>query len=288
MRNICSVLIFIMAHALVYAGGPWTQKKGEGILIIGVSPVIYSTISGPGEGSADLPRRISEITTQAYVEYGIIDRLTLIGNLPLKYVGSASKLQETDDFVTNLPHGKLFGLSNSTLAAKYNITNQKFLFAASLGIEFPSIGDKLSRGLRTGYEAFTFIPMIHLGQGFSNGIYFFVEGGYGVRNKLSDEWRLSTELGYSFKKPLIMALSLNVKESIKNRSSFDDNANYLHTGLYLNEQEYVSWSFKFIHEVNDHWGWNAALSGGFRTELIALTPVISGGFYYKWFENHKE
>jgi len=44
----------------------------------------------------------------------------------------------------------------------------------------------------------------------------------------------------------------------------------------------MAWSFKLTHELNDNWGWNTAFAGGIRTELIARTPVISAGFYYKW------
>jgi hypothetical protein len=44
----------------------------------------------------------------------------------------------------------------------------------------------------------------------------------------------------------------------------------------------MAWSFKFSHDLSENWGWNTALAGGFRTEFIARTPVISAGFYYKW------
>ena len=80
-----------------------------------------------------------------------------------------------------------------------------------------------------------------------------------------------------------MAIFVAVKESLKNKN-IQDGANYYQTGLFLPDQEFISWSIKFIYRVKDHIGITTALSGGARTEKIARTPVISAGFYIKWKE----
>jgi hypothetical protein len=274
-------ITLIFFNSILFAGGPWTQKQGEGIVLVGVSPVIYSSMSSNGAGRINLNRRVSDITTQTYVEYGIKDKLTFIGNLSLKYVGTSKKTFDSGDFLATLPSGKLFGLGNITASLKYNFVNKKVLFSGSAGIETANLGSQPATGLRTGLEAWTFVPMLHFGQGFGNGIYYFVEAGYGARNKFSDDWRVTGEFGYQMRKPLTLAVNISLKQSVKNRSPFDE-ANFRQTGLYLNNQEYMAWSFKFTHELNENWGWNTALAGGFRTEFIARTPVISAGFYYKW------
>ena len=111
------------------AGGPWTQKQGDGLVLVGLSPVIYNSMSSNGLGRINLYRRVTDITAQTYVEYGLKDNLTFIGNLSLKYVSSSSKTFTTDDFIAPLPSGKLFGLGNSTVPIKYNLVNKKVLFS---------------------------------------------------------------------------------------------------------------------------------------------------------------
>ena len=71
------------------------------------------------------------------------------------------------------------------------------------------------------------------------------------------------------------------KESLKNRTVVES-ANYTHTGLYLNNQEYIVWNFKFFYEWKENMGFLASFGGGLTTELIARTPSISGGFYYRF------
>ena len=120
-----------------------------------------------------------------------------------------------------------------------------------------------------------------MGQGFQNGIYYFVEACFAAQLNISHVYRIKGELGYDFKKPLIMAFAVSVVESLKDKT-VNESANFQQTGLYLNNQEFISWELKFIGEINDHLGMTAGFAGGFRTELIARTPVISAGVYFKW------
>ena len=288
MRTLVILLALLLVTASnLVAGGPWTQAKGEGIFIANISPVVYKTYSSSTSGGLDMWRRIAEVHTQGYIEFGITDRLLLLGNVQLNYVGSSNKTFDSGDFMTVLPPDKIFGMGNSSVGLKYRLTNKNFLIALSFHIEFPGSSEKTAAGLRTGYDAWTFLPGVHMGQGFSNGIYYFIEGSFAGHTNISDEYRLKGEFGYHFKKPLIMAVAVNVKESLKNKTS-SDSPNYRQTGLYLNNQEYITWEFKFVHEVTETIGWTSALAGGFRTELIARTPVISFGMYFKWDKSYAD
>jgi hypothetical protein len=279
--RVLSLLFILFSTQCLMAGGPWTQPKNEGIVIGNISPVIYRTYSSSGSGGLGMWRRVTQVSNQAYFELGLTDQLMLLGNLSLVYAGTSPKTFQTTDFNTLLAPGRVFGMGNSSIGMKYRFTKKSFLFAMSFQVEFPGSTEKSINGLRTGYDAWTFLPGIHMGQGFSNGIYYFVEGSFGGHTRLSDEYRLQGEFGYHFKKPLILAVTVHVKQSLKNKTP-SDSPNYQQTGLYLNDQEYISWAFKFTQELSDKFGWNTALAGGFHTELIARTPVISFGMYYKW------
>lgn len=280
MRLLLSVSIMLFALN-TFAGGPWVKEKNNGILINSISTVIYKTMSSSTGSGINLPRRVSDISQQNYLEFGITNSLTMIANLELKYVGTSSKVFTTSDFNTVLPNDKLFGIGNSSIGFKYGITKSKFLFSISYTTEFPNAGSNNVSGLRTGAPTWGFVPGVHLGQGFSKGVYYYVEGYFVARNKWSHEWRVNAEVGYTFKRPLTMALFLSSKQSLGNKATNDD-PNYIHTGLFLNNQEFIAWNFKFMHDINDKMGIMTSLAGGFTTRLIARTPVISGGFYFQW------
>jgi len=211
----------------------------------------------------------------------------------LKYVGTSSGDPfDTDDFPMSgaNPPGKAFGMGNSSIGLKYRFTDyaRNLLFSSSFSIEVPGSADKSQEGLRSGYDGWTILPGIHIGNGYANGIYFFVEGQFGARfsesDRLSHEYRINGEIGYDFQKPLIMAIGINVRQSLNNRISESHQSAYKQTGLYLNNQEYIAWSVKFIYNFTENFGLTTALSGGATTKLIARTPVVSFGLFYNWKE----
>lgn len=280
MKNFLAVALLLFSLNS-FAGGPWVKEKNDGIIISSLSTVIYKSMSSSTGSGLTLPRRVSDISQQNYLEFGITNSLTLIANLELKYVGTSSKLYPTDDFGLSILSGKLFGIGNSSVGFKYGITKEKFLFSLSYTTEFPNIGEKEALGLRTGAPTWGFVPGVHLGQGFDKRVYYFVEGYFVARNEWSHEWRVNAEVGYTFKKPLTMALFLSARQSLNNANP-EDNASFRQTGLFLNNQEFIAWNFKFMYDINDRMGLMTSLAGGFTTRLIARTPVISAGFYFQW------
>jgi len=229
-------LTICLVFGSLYAGGPWTQQKKHFFIHSSISPVIYSITSTSSSNNLALPRRVSDISWQQYVEYGITNKLTVIGNLNLKYLGTSKKLRDQFDFSNPIPSGKLIGIGNSLLGLKYQLTDKKALFSLSANIESSALGLKAANGLRAGYQDWSFITGIHIGKSFKNRIYFFVEGFYVAHTKLSDEWRANAEIGYTFKKPFMMAFNVVVKESFQNRT-INNEENFIQTGLFLNNQE---------------------------------------------------
>lgn len=280
MRLLSFILFAFAISFQLHAGGPWVEQKHSGSYFTNLNFVIYKTMSDEMGNTRDLPRRVSDIGLTNYLEYGVAKNLALFANIELKYVGSSSKTFPST-LNSAVPSGKLFGLGNSSLGLKYNFLNKKVLLSLSFAMEFPATSSKASTGLRTGIPSFSFVPGLHFGQGFQNGIYYYIEGFFAARNNYSHEWRLNGELGYDFKRPLVMALFVNARQSLNNKI-YNDNSNFINTGLFLNNQEFVAWSLKFIYEMKENMGITAALSGGATTKLIARTPVISAGFYIKW------
>lgn len=281
MKAIITSILVLSTFFTTYAGGPWTPKKNHADFILTVSPVIYKSMSSIDGSGISLTRRVIDINSQLYIEYGITNSLAVIGNLNFKSVRTSSKTFPTSDFLTVLPSDRVFGLGNSGIGLKYNFVDKKVLFSLSYTTEFPYVGDNVAAGIRTGYDTYSFVPGVHFGQGFEKSVYYFVEAFFAARNNISHEWRLNTEVGYTFKKPITLALKVNLKQSLKNKTVIES-PNYRYTGLYLNDEEFVAWSFNTIYKINSEWSFMAALAGGFKTKLIARTPVISAGVIWKF------
>lgn len=286
-RQLVIILPLLLVYQQSMAGGPWTQPKHKGIFIANVSPNIYSTISGKSGGIA-LNRRVTDLTTQFYVEYGIINSLTLIANLPLKYERTGNSVRSGGDFAQTLPASWVFGVGNASVELKVKAFHKnRFASAVSFGVETPSPWYENATGLRMGYDCWSLLPTIHLGGGITERLYVQGSATFAVRtNNYSHEWRAAAEIGYRLKKkPLWLAFLLQAKQSIRNGSRNDANiltSNNLQTGLYLNDEGYWAWAFKMAYNINNRLGINVALAGGITTTYIARTPAISAGVFYDW------
>jgi len=70
----------------------------------------------------------------------------------------------------------------------------------------------------------------------------------------------------SLKSLFWIAILLDARQSINNGSRNDADpglSNNLQTGLYLNDQQYFAWAFKFSYNINKRLGINLYLGGGF-------------------------
>jgi len=278
------VAFFLTAFAQAFAGGPWTPGRTEGSVTGSVTPVVYKSYALPDGGSADLRRRVTDVTIGGYFELGITDRLALLGNLELRYAGTSQKGFDTDDFPLQplLAPDRTFGMGNSSVGFKYRFTGDErnMQFGLSFTTEFPASNKRIGTGIQTGYDAWTFLPGLHIGQRYVSGFFFYAEAWYGAHTRLSDEVRVAGEIGYTFLSPVSLSLSVSSKQSIHNRIYGD--GYFAQTGLYLNDQEHLTVGLKIVREISESFGFRMEMSGRFLTEYMAVSPVISAGCYYNW------
>ena len=57
-RAIALLTLLICASTYLFAGGPWTQNKNEGIIIGNFSPVIYKNYTSSDGETIDMRRRV--------------------------------------------------------------------------------------------------------------------------------------------------------------------------------------------------------------------------------------
>ena len=277
MKHLTLVIIVLFTSSL-YAGGPWLNKKKEGFF------QLQSTFPGGGynrlfleDGNESiLNRSVLDYTVQAYLEYGLTDKLDLISTLPYKFVSTESVSDSS-----LLPAGNLNGLSNYKLGLKYQLSDKNFKIATSVQSSFNTISKDLRKGLITGYDANSVGLYFHIGKGFSKNLYSFIDAGANVvGNNFSNYIDIHYEIGYQLKPSLWTAFTLDLRESLKNGSY--ENNNLKQTGLYTNDQEYFAYGIKTSYELKNKIGFTAATFGAFSGNYVAKISTFSLGIYKKW------
>ena len=76
------IAVGVICHTSIAHGGGWTQPKGKGYFKLS-QQIINAESLYFGDGSkGDIPK-VSGYTTSLYGEYGLIDRVTLVGYMPV-------------------------------------------------------------------------------------------------------------------------------------------------------------------------------------------------------------
>jgi hypothetical protein len=272
-----TLLLLISIKAL--AGGPWLNKSKSGFFQIqSTFPASsYNRLFLENGKEANLNRGVLDYTLQAYLEYGLTDRLDITSTLPYKFVGTTSNSNDS----SALNNGNLNGLGNYKLGLKYRLLDKGLKVAVSIQANLNTISKDYNKGLATGYDANSAGIYIHIGKGFTEKLYTFIDGGVNtVSNDFSNYIDIHYELGYQIKPSLWTALTFDIRESFKNGSY--NNNNLKHTGLYTNDQEYFAYGLKTSYELKNKIGFTAATFGAFSGNYVAKVATFSVGIYKKW------
>ena len=289
-RTFILILLISTLAQSTFAGGPWPRKKNSGYAQIGFTYVGYNSFYNHEGKVVDLRRKVTDVTGQAYVEYGLTDRITFSAVLPFKYVSSADKINSSDTtyFRDTVPSGNLFGLNTVLLGFKYNIINKKVIFSAGLNGEANVAKYDSLTTLRTGPSAFVIHPYLSVGTSFYKGKFFtLLDAGYRVRFKdYSDEIDFNFELGFSWNQKTYFIANLAGRFSMQEGSHdntvtpLSPNGRDLHTSLYPNNQEYLGYGLKFIQKIKKvHINAGAYFGNG---KMVAAAPSYNLGVAYEW------
>lgn len=279
LKSIFSFFILILFSHQLFAGA-WVREKGHGYAQLSYTHIKANELFD--KDNADLivlNRFVSDNTLGAYFEYGLFDKLTVEGFIPLKMVGTDDEIISPSSISDTLPPGKLTGLGNTSLALKYNLVNKKYIISLRLKTEAPGFGNVSASGLQTGFNTWTFHPAILLARGWDK-YYFTSEAGVRLRgNGYSNEFYGNIEGGYNFNKLWLIAL-VEVKQSFFDGTRND--GSYLNTTLFVNNQQYVSPGIKLIYKASKHLHVNAGVYGAFSGNLVMAYPSLNIGLAYEW------
>ncbi|MCP4442566.1 MAG: hypothetical protein GY810_26970 [Aureispira sp.] len=301
LNAIVAFLLLLVGATEVYAGGPWPKKKGSGYVQLGVYviPPTNALFNNNFETRL-LNRAVIDGTAQIYGEYGVLDKLTLSTSLPFKLVVAGEVIKPEDSTAVQPPSqildsGTLFGLGNYELGAKYNFFNKSgFLVSGFVNFSMPT-GVPLksakvqNTGLRTAHPTWGFMPGISIGYG-ADKLYTYLDVGANIRTHgYSHEIMANFEFGYKIWK-LYLAVAIHARFALNKGLDIPETAldQTIHTGMYINNQNYLAWTAKVIIPFNDNFGANLSFSGAFMGENVQQSPSIGLGIYYQWDKKEKE
>ena len=264
----------------VFSQGPWTQNKGKIY-----SQVSYSTIPNYdalfGDPDYNSEREITDNTLQFYGEYGLLDKTTLIVNLPLKMIktGVLTDFLATGSEITT--DGFEISLGNVEFSLKHNFYNKKWLLSGQLSLEANTGSFYENSGIRTGYDAWSFKPFFLAGRSFQKS-YLQTSIGTCLRtNNYSSSVKVGGEYGRKITKSIWLVGFLDIEKSFKNGDVVLPTSNLV-TGLYVNNQEYGVVGVKVIGEFSNDFGITASLPAAFFGNNVAKQMAFSFGVYKKF------
>lgn len=245
------LLIFIsLFYIQLEAGGPWASENKSLYAQIGYSFIPQTNrLFFRGRDLYLLNRKVSDQTIQAYVEYGLSNKITLISGIPFKMVATGS-VMDTIYIHPLLQQSQLNAFGNVDLELKYALPTSKWKTAIALKTSIPT-GKFNDNGLRTGYNTFAVAPTFYIG-GSGNKAYYFSRLSYNIRFQLHDEAQIQLEYVRKLwnKSYLIFHFDLLLSTINKNEIPLFPEQ----TGLYSDGQEYSSLNIKYYHEFKNKFG----------------------------------
>jgi hypothetical protein len=269
------LLILILFNTLSQAQQAWTREKGKYYSQIGTTIYFYDSKINIDNSIEALNRKVSSNSIQAYIEYGISDKLT--ANVIVPFVLNDSKNTATRQPV-GISDGTLNALGNINLGFTYNFYKKNgYVLSSKLQSTLPTASFQENTGLRTGTDAFGIAPSFLAGYG-GNSFFASAELGLNYRtNKYSSQTIGGFQIGKSFgaKKKLLIIFHTDIQSS--NYDGKYDDMNTKSTITYLNNLTYFAHGFKFGYKLNQNiMAWADVRAGSYTANIGTNSDPFPG------------
>lgn len=240
----------------------------------------YSSLFGKAGEDLPLVRYVTEQTLQLYAEYGFSRRTTAVVSVPFRMHQRGARTPELPLFIQPTDPGDLAALGNVSLAVRHQFLSGPLALGASLRLDLPSSASLPRAGMRTGFDAFTAQPSISAGQGFGK-VYWLAYSGLAFRtNNYNHYLNLGAEGGVSVGSFWFIVFADAVLP-------FENDARPLNptstlTGLYENNQGWLSPGLKAIWQVAPQWGIVVSGAGALWAQYVPKSPGLSAAVFFRW------
>lgn len=260
----------IICHTSIVHAGGWTQPKGKGYFKLSEQVVSAESLFLADGTAIEIPT-LSRYTTSLYGEFGLVDRLTLVGYIP--FVQRLSLDLEGTDPATGLGDWDL-GVRIGLLTKGATVVSLQVMAGLPLG------DDKQEIGLFSGDGEFN----QHISLQVGHSLYpapAYLKGEIGYNNRkgdddpekdYADELRYSLEAGYTIAERIGISVWLR---GVKALGRSDDD---FHP---RNDLQYLSFGPEVNFYITPNAGITAGLSKFTSGRNMLDAPAWDFGFFLK-------
>lgn len=268
-------LLYFFVFPSVLMAQAWTKGGNSGFYKLDFTRIASSRVFDT-RGEVLPFRPTSNNTFSVYGEYGVTNKFTLIGYMPILV---ANKFAESKNPAgVTLPVIKETSFGDVDLSFRYQLYNKKGMsISANLLLGLPTGNSKQENGLLTGDGEFNQMLKIAAGTGKAK---WWTQAAIGFNNRTnnySDEFRYDFEFGYKFFNDRLLAiLKINGIESLDNGTAKENSV-----GLYANNVEFGGYGPEILYYVSNkkNIGVSLRLGRSFKGRNILGGPSFSMGVF---------
>lgn len=278
MRRFLLLTSGCLLFQLSWAGGGWPAPKGGGYFKLSEYFIRSGGYYAPSGEIIDIATAGIYITS-LYGEYGLTDKLTVIGYLP--FFSRATLNEQVDrNGMLIAPGDGVNSFGDTDLSFKYAlITNKPIVMSASLtfGIPFGNSQGGETGVLQTGDGEFnTMLSVeasrgINEGRGWVNTLLAFNNR----TNNFSDELRWGLEIGHRLGNKWSAGLKFYSVNSLNNGSDIGTPAN----GIFSNNIEYLAITPEINYNIKDNFGISTSVGFAASGKRVLASPSFSAGVF---------
>ncbi len=269
------LLCCFLSQIAAFAGGGWTQKKGEGFFLLSQRMIVGTNYFNSQSNIIASPG-LAAFTTNLYGEYGFTDKLTGIFYSP--FITALSREAGVDSSGNIFTKDNALGFGDIDLGVKYKLWSKNIHVSASLTIGLAT-GDYTARETKTlhlGDGEYNQMLKIHASKSFKKGIFTSLFLGYNNRTSgFSDEIHYGGEIGYS-KNKFTGILKIYGRNSLFNEKPRKDSPI---PGIYSDNLEYFSVSPQILYNLKGNIGILGEAGFAMGSRNIIAAPSLTLGIY---------
>jgi hypothetical protein len=277
MKRTIFYLLLLMITGQTWAGGGWTNKKGNGFFSLSQS-MIYGNFYFNQDAQVISSPSLGVFTTNLYGEYGITDRFT--GILYSPFLTSVNRQGGIDSTGQVFNPDQAIGLGDLDIGIKYGWVQGSVNIATSVIFGLPT-GNHFAGEtgtLHLGDGEFNQLIKLDVSAGLNNGLFTTVFGGFNNRtNGFSDEIHVGGELGYSRNK-WIAIVKIYGRYSVFNETPRKDSPI---PGIYSDNIEYLAISPQVLYRLKNNWGVMGEIGFAAHGRNIIASPAFQLGVFYE-------
>lgn len=274
-----------MLYCAQLSAGGWTKKKGSGFIKLNQ----FFTISDEFfllNGDRSPLNTNSLFITSLYGEYGLTDRLTISGYLPIytRNILNESRSLTTGEVLTE--GQELDGIGDAFVSFKYGFfQGEDDPIKISVGLEF---------GLAFGSSSIDSLNQLQIGDGEYNQKLFveashsfypvplYVSALVGINNRTNDfseEFHFAFESGYSWNQKFTTTLRFALVESFQNGASDIESSG---SGIFANNIEFTTLRPGLNYKFTNNFGIDLGAIFILEGQQTLADPGYEVGLFYEF------